>query len=185
MPPDWVLRLTCRVRFDAAGYPATPDTRLPDAGGFAREGTSHLSGSAGLGPRCATGTGDGVVSEGLPDGRSQPIAAVEDHQHALGNIEAPLDQRPQERRQHRRGSASRPRRARGGTTVATYSRLSTGRPRVRRTPGGATSHVLRRRRPASRMRVQLPFLVALRDRCGFGRFTWLIRQVLPVTYVDG
>ena len=44
----------------------------------------------------------GPVPEGLPNGRSQPLAAVKDHQHALGDVEAPLDQRPQERRQHLR-----------------------------------------------------------------------------------
>ena len=44
----------------------------------------------------------GPVPEGLPDGRAEPLAAIQDHQHALGEVEAPLDQRPQERRQHRR-----------------------------------------------------------------------------------
>ena len=29
VPPDWVLRLTCRVCFDVTGYPVTPDPRLP------------------------------------------------------------------------------------------------------------------------------------------------------------
>ena len=53
--------------------------------------------------RCATTPlHQGPVPEGLPDGRAEPLAAIEDHQHALGEVEAPLDQRPQERRQHRR-----------------------------------------------------------------------------------
>ena len=43
----------------------------------------------------------GPAPEGLPDGRAEPLAAIEDDQHALGEVEAPLDQRPQERRQHR------------------------------------------------------------------------------------
>ena len=40
------------------------------------------------------------MAEGLPDRRPQPFAAVEDHQHALGDVKAPFDQRAQERRQH-------------------------------------------------------------------------------------
>ena len=42
----------------------------------------------------------GPVPEGLPNGRPEPLPAVEDHQRALGDIEAALDQRPQKRGQH-------------------------------------------------------------------------------------
>ena len=44
----------------------------------------------------------GAATESLPNGRPEPFAAVEDHQHALRDVEAPLKQRPQERRQHLR-----------------------------------------------------------------------------------
>ena len=42
----------------------------------------------------------GAVAEGLPPGRPEPLAAIYDHQKPLGNIEAPLDQGPEERGQH-------------------------------------------------------------------------------------
>ena len=42
----------------------------------------------------------GAVAEGVPHGRPEPLAAIYDHQKPLGNIEAPLDQGPEERGQH-------------------------------------------------------------------------------------
>ena len=42
----------------------------------------------------------GAVAEGGPHGRPEPLAAIYDHQKPLGNIEAPLDQGPEERGQH-------------------------------------------------------------------------------------
>ena len=42
----------------------------------------------------------GAVVEGFPHGRPEPLAAIHDHQKPLGDIEAPLDQGPEERGQH-------------------------------------------------------------------------------------
>src|SRR5205823_5296535 len=56
VPPDWVLRLTCRVCFDVTGYPSrlTPGYRAHrDLPG---RGRSTPLVSAGLGPRCGSYT---------------------------------------------------------------------------------------------------------------------------------
>ena len=42
----------------------------------------------------------GAVAEGFPHGRPESLAAIHDHQKPLGDIEAPLDQGPEERGQH-------------------------------------------------------------------------------------
>ena len=52
----------------------------------------------------------------------------------------------------------------------------------------AVRHAVRQRRMAMPLRWKTALLheselVPLRDRCGFGRFTWLISQVSSVAYV--
>jgi hypothetical protein len=49
-PPDWVLRLVCRVCSDVTGCPITPDPWLPGSWGLARGRTFHLPGRRGSRP---------------------------------------------------------------------------------------------------------------------------------------
>ena len=58
-------------------------------------GRSVLAGRGARSRACATGSaGPRRSDESLPNGRTEPLAAVEDHQHVPRDVEVPLKQRP-------------------------------------------------------------------------------------------